>query len=257
MPHDLEETQQNGRPAVIQLLTEISHLEQQQAAELQKQGELARQRTDTTSNLVAYSSQTAENAEKQTGFAQERTALTREQTRLSTRTTELASVRTELAQERTRFAEDRTRLAVHRTEMARRRTAHAEWRTRLAERRTGLARERTVHTITRTRFAMQRTTLAKGRTCLAMIRTGLALLTAALVFMRYFGFSPWTIFDVALLSCSLGFLYFGAMGYHRTRNLEKEMAVLLTEAIPSIMAKNAYESAQALDSRFSETQAIK
>ncbi len=249
MPNDLEQTQQNGQSPVIQLLTKISNLEQQQAAELQKQGEMARQRTDTTSNLAAYSFQTAENAEKQTGFAQERTALTREQTRLSTRTTELSSVRTELAQERTRFSEDRTRLAVHRTEMARRRTAHAEWRTSLAERRSELAHERTVQAVTRTRFSMQRTTLAKGRTCLAMIRTGLALLTAALVFMRYFGFSLWTIFDVALLTCSLGFLYFGALGYRRTRDLEKKMAVLLGEAIPSIMTKNVYESAQALDSR--------
>ena len=105
------------------MLGRLAQLGETQASALLEQNDLARQRTQTTSNLVVFSSKTAENAEKQTGLATERTALTREQTRLSTRSTELATIRTELARERNSLAEENSRLATQRTDtqMARRR----------------------------------------------------------------------------------------------------------------------------------------
>ena len=105
------DNREHAAEEVVTLLTKLTQLEEKQSAAAVEQSDLARQRTETTSNLALYSLKTAENAEKQTGLAQERTALTREQTRLSTRSSELANIRTELAQERSFLAEDRTRLA--------------------------------------------------------------------------------------------------------------------------------------------------
>lgn len=218
----------NGGKDVVALLTKVTQLEEEQAVAMHEQSDLARQRTETTANLVLFSSKTAEHAEKQTGMAQERTALTREQTRLSTRSAELANIRTELAQQRVFMAEDRTRMAVQRTDMARRRTSYSEWRSKLAEKRTDLARERTIHAFTRTRLSLQRTELAKERTCLALIRTGLAFLTLGVTFFRYFGLSLWTIFDVALILFSGLMVYFGVSGYRRARTTESTLTRILS-----------------------------
>jgi uncharacterized membrane protein YidH (DUF202 family) len=208
---------------VVTLLTKLTELEEKQAAAMLEQNDLAKRRTETTSSLALYSATTAENAEKQTGLAQERTALTREQTRLSTRSAELANIRTDLAQDRTFQAQERSRLATQRTEMARLRTSLSEWRTRLAEGRTDLAHERTIRAVTRTRFSLQRTELAKGRTSLALIRTGLAFLTLGITFFRYFGISMWTFFDAALVLFSTLMIYYGAVGYHRSKVTENRL----------------------------------
>lgn len=205
----------------------IKDLEVHVAGLLGEQNTLARQRTETLSQLAASSSHTAEQADQQTGLAQERTALTREQTRLSTRSTELANIRTTLAQERVAFAEERTRLAVRRTEMAHRRTEYSGLRTRLAEQRNDLARRRTVAAVTRTRLSLERTELAKGRTYLAVIRTGLAFLTVGLTLFRYFGVSSWTVFDAALIAGSSLMIYFGLTGFRRTRLAETRLSRLV------------------------------
>jgi uncharacterized membrane protein YidH (DUF202 family) len=219
----------NGRDsdAVVGLLERLTELEEKQVTATLEQNELAKQRTDTTSNLALYASKTSENAEKQTGLAQERTALTREQTRLSTRSTELANLRTELAQERSFQAEERTRLATQRTDMARQRNSLSERRTTLAELRNRLAEERTAIAVTRTRLSLQRTELAKGRTSLALIRTGLAFLTAGITLFRYFGVSMWTLFDLGLVIFSALMVYFGTVGYRRSKAVEQRLIDLL------------------------------
>ncbi len=213
---------------VLTLLRRLTDLETRQAVAIEEQSGLARQRTRTTTDLALYSSKTAENAEKQTGFAQERTALTREQTRLSTRSAELANFRTELAQERTFRAEDRTRLAMQRTDMAQRRTSLSLGRTRLAEQRNYLAWERTARAKSRTRLSHARTELARERTYLALIRTGLAFLTLGVTFFRYFGLSLWTLFDIALVILSSLMLYFGLLGYRRSKRMENKLGEALS-----------------------------
>jgi len=213
--------------AVVGLLEKLTELEEKQVTAALEQNDLARQRTDTTSNLALYASKTSDNAETQTGLAQERTALTREQTRLSTRSTELANLRTELAQERTFQAEERSRLASQRTDMARQRTSLSERRTTLADLRNRLAEERTSIAVTRTRLSLQRTELAKGRTSLALIRIGLAFLTAGVTLFRYFGVSMWTFFDLGLILFSMIMVYFGTAGYRRSKAVEQKLIDLL------------------------------
>ncbi len=171
---DPQHTDEHPARKIVALLAEVERLEQTQTTAIVEQSLLARARTETTSNLAAYSLKTAENAEKQTGLALERTALTREQTRLSTRSSELANIRTELAQERTAQAEERSRLAARRTEMAFRRTALADFRSKLAEQRTQLAQNRTTLSHTRTDLAEQRNRLAEQRTALSHERSTLA-----------------------------------------------------------------------------------
>lgn len=235
-PHNGDKRGRNSEETVA-LLTKLTQLEEKHVVAIQEQNDLAKQRTETTSNLALYSFKMAENAEKQTGLAQERTALTREQTRLSTRSTELANIRSELAQERTLQAEERSRLATQRTEMARQRTSLSESRTKLAERRNDLARERTVIATTRTRLSLQRTELARERTSLALIRTGLAFMTLGVGFIRYFGVSVWSLFDFALLLFSVLVVYFGAKGYLHTRAREKRLVESLTHdpGIPGLL----------------------
>ncbi len=224
------------------MLTRLAQLGESQTTALLEQNRLARDRTQTTSNLALYASKTSENAETQTGLAAERTALTREQTRLSTRSTELAQIRTEMARERTEQAEERTRLAVQRTDMAQRRVMLAEERTHLAERRnalaldrttmagtrTELAHQRTATAVTRTRLSMQRTELARERTALALIRTGLALFTLGVTFLRYFGVSRWTIFDAALILLSFAALSWGGTIYRRALSSERSLQSLIS-----------------------------
>ncbi len=212
---------------VVGLLAKLTELGEKQVVATLEQNDLARQRTDTTSNLALYASKTSDNAEKQTGMALERTALTREQTRLSTRSTELANLRTELAQERTIQTEERTRLATQRTDMAGRRTSLSERRTNLAQLRNRLAGERTVFAVTRTRLSFQRTELARGRTSLAMIRTGLAFLTAGITLFRYFGISMWTFFDLGLVLFSAVMVYFGVAGYRHSKAVDQKLGGLL------------------------------
>jgi len=212
---------------VVGLLTRLTELEERQVAAMIEQSDLAKQRTDTTSNLALYASKTSENADKQTAMALERTSLTREQTHLSTRSTELANLRTELAQERSLEAEERTRLATQRTDMARQRTSLSEGRTKLAEVRNHLAEERTVFAVATTRLSFQRTELARGRTYLALIRTGLAFLTAGITLFRYFGVSVWTLFDLGLVSFSMLMVYFGISGYRRSKAVEQRFGELL------------------------------
>jgi uncharacterized membrane protein YidH (DUF202 family) len=221
---------ENGHSSdtVVGLLTKLTELEEKQVAAAIEQSSLAKQRTDTTSNLALYASKTSDNAEKQTGMAQERTSLTREQTRLSTRSAELANLRTELAQERTFQAEERTRLATQRTDMARQRTSLSERRTTLADLRNRLAEDRTAFAVARTRLSLQRTELARGRTSLALIRTGLAFLTAGITLFRYFGVSMWTLFDLGLVAFSTLMVYFGLIGYRRAKAVEEKLGVLLT-----------------------------
>jgi uncharacterized membrane protein YidH (DUF202 family) len=155
--------------------------EREQVRLLHEEVDLARKRTENTSNILPFLSDTSVHTEKQTSMAQERTALTREQTRLSTRSTEMANIRTDLARERSALAEQRTDLAVNRTEMARRRTSLAEGRTKLAQTRTDLAQsrsdmahERTTLSAKRTDLAVRRTDLADERTLLSTRRTSLA-----------------------------------------------------------------------------------
>ena len=212
---------------VVGLLTRLAELEERQVTAAVEQSDLAKRRTDTTSNLALYASKTSENAETQTSLALERTSLTREQTHLSTRSAELANLRTELAQERTLAAEERTRLATQRTDMAHQRTSLSEARTRLAELRNHLAEDRTDFAVARTRLSYQRTELARGRTYLALIRTGLAFLTAGITLFRYFGVSVWTLFDLGLVTFSMLMVYFGVTGYRRSKLAEWRFGKLL------------------------------
>ncbi|MEJ2076764.1 MAG: DUF202 domain-containing protein [Acidobacteriota bacterium] len=203
---------------------------------LGEQNQLARRRTRMTSKILPFLSTTSLNTEKQTAMAQERTALTREQTRLSTRSTELANIRTDLGRERTSLAEQRTDLAVQRTEMSRRRTSLAEGRNKLAEQRTTLAESRTsmaenrtLRARTRSRLSFQRTELARERTYLALIRTGLAFLTLGISLFRYFGPSPWSIFDGGLVIASLFMVTYGLKGYRRAQRVERSLTNALAQ----------------------------
>ena len=233
----MPETQDGSQTPVIALLMKLVELDEQQAREIREQNDLAKRRTETTTNLADFSSKTAANAELQTGMARERTALTREQTRLSTRSTELANIRTELAHERTAHADERTRLATQRTEMARHRTSMSEARTKLAALRNKLAEDRTDKALTRTRLSLQRTELAKGRTSLALIRTGLAFLTLGVTFFRAFGLSWWSLFDSGLVVFSSLMVYFGTRGYYRSRSVERKLVAVLAEdpATPALL----------------------
>jgi len=224
--------------------------EEKQVGLIEEQNELARRRTDTTSNLLQFSSATAKHTEDQTAMALERTSLTRVQTKLSTRSTELAHIRTDLARESTAMAEQRTELALNRTELARQRTKLADTRTALARSRTELAEQRntlsqrrtdlaqqrndlagnrTIRALTRTRLSLQRTELARGRTFLAMIRTGLAFLAIGLTLFRYFGISRWSAFDGALVLLSVILVVYGTKGYRRSHLTDRRIGNLLAQ----------------------------
>lgn len=232
----------NGRrwPEVLVSIESVLHkFESSEDAQVQLLGEqnkLARRRTRMTSKILPFLSTTSLNTEKQTAMAQERTALTREQTRLSTRSTELANIRTDLGRERTSLAEQRTDLAVQRSEMSRRRTSLAEDRNKLAEKRTDLAENRTdlatnrtVRARARTRLSFQRTELARERTYLALIRTGLAFMTLGISLFRYFGPSPWSIFDGGLVIVSLFLVVYGLRGYRRAQRVERSLTDILAQ----------------------------
>ncbi len=81
--------------------------------------------------------------------------------------------------------------------------------------------------MTRTRLSLQRTELAKGRTSLALVRTGLAFLTAGVTFFRYFGVSMWTLFDLGMVLFSALMVYFGIVGYRRSKSVERRLVELL------------------------------
>ena len=223
----------------------VEEVGQRQIALLEEQNDLAKRRTETTSNLLRHSSAAAELTLDQTAMARERTALTRAQTGLSGRSTELGIIRTDLARERTSLAEQRTEVAVYRTELAQERTKLATARTnmaryrntlaidrtRLSQNRTDLARERNVLAATRTRLSLQRTFLARGRTYLALLRTGLAILVLGLTLVRYFGVTTWTIFDGALILVGFFMVIYGGRGYWiADRNDKRCQTVLATDA---------------------------
>jgi len=68
-----------------------------------------------------------------------------------------------------------------------------------------------------------RTFLAQGRTHLALIRTGLAFFSIAIAFFRWFGLSPWSIFDGALAVGSLIMTGVGIIGYKQTTQAVKNL----------------------------------
>ena len=89
----------------------------------------------------------------------------------------------------------------------------AQKRTGLSQRRTALADDRNHLAATRTVLSRMRTELARGRTALALIRTGLAFLTLGVGLFRFFGPSPWSVFDAALVIGSLVVTTVGARSY--------------------------------------------
>ncbi len=226
---DNEDNWKQSLTRIESFLDRSAGSEEEQARMLGEQSQLARVRTETTSKLLPYLSTTALNTEKQTALAQERTALTREQTHLSTRSTELSAVRTDLGRERTSLAEQRTDLAVQRTDMSSRRTSLAEGQSRLAQKRNELAEFRNVLSRTRNRLSLQRTEQSRERTYLSLVRTGLALLTVGISLFRYFGLSPWSLFDLGLVIISLFVIFFGVRGYRRAKNSERRLDDALAE----------------------------
>ena len=118
------------------------------------------------------------------------------------------------------LAEERNRLAERRNVLSRERTT-------LAGRRTELSTYRTTVAVTRTRLSMQRTELARERTSLALIRTGLAFFTLGVTFLRYFAFSRWTAFDLALILFSILTVWWGGKTYRRAAASERLLQKLL------------------------------
>lgn len=197
---------------------------QQQGAEIDRSiHDLAKNRTDTASDMLDHSELTNSLAVKQTDMAKERTGLVREQTRLSTKSTELATIRTDLSRERSGLAGQRTDLAVLRTDLSRSRTDLAEQRNKMANNRTQYAINRTSMASSRTALSTIRTHMAQGRTHLALIRTGLAFFSIAVAFLRMFGLSWWSVFDGALALGSLAMTLAGIVGYTRASRLVKDL----------------------------------
>lgn len=85
-----------------------------------------------------------------------------------------------------------------------------------------LARERNVLAAQRTVDACYRTIAARARTGLSFLRTGVALSSLGIGLIRYFGFSPLTIFDVLLVAAGLLMIMDGTLWYWPVRKEQAE-----------------------------------
>jgi uncharacterized membrane protein YidH (DUF202 family) len=89
--------------------------------------------------------------------------------------------------------------------------------------RTHLARERNVLAAQRTLAACYRTIYSRARTGLAFIRTGIAFPSLGLLFLKYFGMSILSAFDMALMLSGLLMLLDGALWYLPARKEQEEI----------------------------------
>lgn len=90
--------------------------------------------------------------------------------------------------------------------------------------RTHLARERNMLAGQRTLAACYRTIYSRARTGLAFIRTGMAFTSLGLLFLKYFGMSMLSAFDVLLILSGFLMLLDGALWYLPARKEQEEAA---------------------------------
>ena len=89
--------------------------------------------------------------------------------------------------------------------------------------RTHLARERNVLAGQRTVAGCYRTIYARARTGLAFIRTGVAFLSLGLGFVKYFGLSLLTVFDLFLAAAGFLMVFDGVLWYMPVRKEQAEV----------------------------------